>query len=300
MNRRQAIVLIAAALPSGAFANESPATDLGKHLTAIYSAWRNAMVRGDVSAWQRLTAPHRQMEVRNRLLSEKRPFPASVFKLPAPPPTLDGLKLIHVSQRGATAKAAWFGKVDFGVGGEPSQNVIVLSFVNSGGGWRYDKADFVNLAALPEVRRELAAGDLSYVEETPEFQASGTVPPTPPAIGPIQYIAKVYVFCPGREVQVQINGISRHRFANSKEAEVVIGGAKDGANTVSYSIKGLEGGTGKEALTIRVYLMSEIEGTQPLKAFEYQVEEGGQLKPAGGGSFNVDPATAAKLVPARR
>src|SRR5690606_11134635 len=123
-NRRQAIVLIAAALSSGAFANESPATDLGKHLTAIYSAWRNAMVRGDVSAWQRLTAPHRQMEVRNRLLSEKRPFPASVFKLPAPPPTLDGLKLIHVSQRGATAKAAWFGKVDFGFGGEPSQNVI--------------------------------------------------------------------------------------------------------------------------------------------------------------------------------
>lgn len=300
MNRRHALALIAAALPSGALAREAPASDLGRHLAAVYSSWRNAMTRGDVSAWQRITAPHRQIEVRNRLVSEKRPFPASIFRLPAPPPSLDGLKLIHVSQKGATAKAAWFGRIDFGVGGDPSENVIVLSFVNTAGAWRYDKADFVNLAALQEVRRELAAGDLSYVEETPDFQATGIVPPTPPAVPAVRFIAKVYVFCPGREVQVQINGISRHRFANAKEAEVVIGGAKDGLNTVSYAVKGLEGGTGKEALTIRIYLMSEIEGTQPIKAFEYQVEEGGLLKPAGNGNFTVDAATAAKLVPARR
>lgn len=274
---------------------QAPAPNIARSLVAVYTSWRAAIIGKDVPAWQRTTAPHRQAEIRNRLLSEKRPYPAGVFMLPSPPPSLDGLKMIHLSQRGATAKAAFFGKINFGVGGEPTDNILVLSFVNSGT-WRYDRADFVNLAALPEVRKEISAGDLKYVVETPDFQASGTVPATPPAVPAAKYIAKVYVFCPGREVQVQVNQFSRHRFANAKEAEIVLGGARDGVNTVTYTAKALEGGTGKEALAIRVYLMSEIAGTQPVKAFEYRVEEGGALTPFGNGTFNVDPETAAKLI----
>jgi hypothetical protein len=46
--------------------------------------------------------------------------------------------------------------------------------------------------------------------------------------------------------------------------------------------------------------MSEIEGTKPIKAYEYQVPEGGAVKALGKGTFEVDPATAAKLVSQRR
>jgi hypothetical protein len=291
--------LLSVLLLPGAALAQAPAANLGKSLVATYSNWRTAVIRKDVPAWQRTTAPHRQAEIRNRLLSEKRPFPAGVFDLPAPPPPLDGLKMIHLSQRGATAKAALFGKINFGVGGDPADNILVISFVHSGT-WRYDRADFINLAALPDVRKELQAGDLKYVAETPDFQATGVVPATPPAVPAAKYIAKVYVFCPGREVQVQVNQFSRHRFANAKEAEVVLGGAKDGANTVTYTVKGLEGGTGKEALAIRVYLMSENAGTQPIKAYEYRVNEGGALTPFGTGAFTVDAATAGKLLPRNR
>lgn len=283
------------ALPVACYSQE-PSAALGKALVSSYEGWRAAVIRKDASAWKRATAPHRQMEVRNRLVSEKRPFPGAVFDLPAPPPSLAGLKMIHLSQKAATAKAAFFGKINFGVEGEPTDNVMVLSFVNASGGWRYDRADFVNLAALPEVRKELAAGNLKYVAETPEFQASGSVPPTPPAVPAAKYIAKVYVFCPGREVQVQVNQFSRHRFANAKEAEVVLGGAADGVNSITYSAKALEGGTGKEAFAVRVYLMSQIAGTKPVMAYEYKVEEGGAIKPFGTGKFTVDPATAAKLI----
>lgn len=289
------VLIVALFLPGAALAQAPATADTGKALVATYSAWRTAMIRKDFPAWQRTTAQHRQVEIRNRIVSEKRPFPAAVFDVPAPPPALDGLKPIHLSRKGATAKAAYFGKINFGVGGDPTENVLVLSFVHSGT-WRYDRADFVSLVALPEVRAELAAGNLKYVAETPEFQATGTVPPTPPAVPPAKYIAKVYVFSPGREVQVQVNQFSRHRFANAKEAEIVLGGAKDGVNSVTYTAKGLEGATGKEALAVRVYLMSEIPGTQPIKAFEYLANEGEPVKPFGTGSFTVDPATAAKLV----
>jgi hypothetical protein len=292
------ITLVLAAMTATGFA-QVPAADTAKALVSTYAAWRTSIVNKDVNAWQRTTAPHRQAEIRNRIVSEKQAFPGAVFDLPAPPPTLEKLKMIHLSQKGATAKAAFFGPVNFGVEGVPTDNILVLSFVNSGG-WKYDRADFVNLAGLPDVRKELAANNLKYVEETPDFQASGAVPATPPAVGGAKYIAKVYVFCPGREVQVQVNQVSRHRFVNAKEAEVILGGALDGANSIAYTVKGLEGGTGKEAFTVRVYLMSEIPGTKPIKAYEYQVNEGGTIQPFGKGTFTVDAATAAKLLPPKR
>jgi len=205
------------------------------------------------------------------------------------------LKFLDAKQNGPTAKASYFGKIDFGIGGDPSDNLLVLSFVRGSGGWLYDRADFVNLTGLPEVRKELAAGDLKYLKETPEAQPSGEMPITPISANPAKYVAKVYVFCPGREVQLQVNKISRHRFANAKEAEVVIGGALDGPNEIQYSIKKLEGATGKEVMTIRVYLMSTVPGAKPVKTFEYQIAAGEAPKPYGTGTFVVDAATVAKV-----
>jgi hypothetical protein len=283
------IVCAATSLPALGQAPLQPA------LEASYRVWRDSMIRKDANAWQRATASHRKAEVRNRLVSERRIFPAAIFEIPAPPPPLEGLKFLEASSKGATAKASYFGRVDFGVGGEPTENLLVLSFVGEGGRWLYDRADFVNLEALPDVRAELRAGKLDYLKATPEAQPSGVVPPVPIAAPPAKTIAKVYVFCPGREVRVQINKISSHRFANAKEAEIVIGGARDGLNEVQFAVRPLEGGTGKEAMTVRVYLLSQVPGVQPIKAFEYQVEEGGVVKPVGTENFTVDAATLRKL-----
>jgi hypothetical protein len=283
-----AIFLCAAAVAEAA-------DELRPSLESSYNAWRDAIIRRDAATWQKATAAHRRMEVKNRIVSEKRLFPAAVFDLPAPPPSINGLKFLEARQNGPTAKVSYFGKIDFGVGGKPTDNLLVLSFVRGGAGWLYDRADFVNLAALPEVRKELAAGDLKYLKETPEARPSGVVPPTPIECRPAKYIAKAYVFCPGREVRVQVNKISQHRFANTKEAEIIIGGAVDGPNEVQFSVKKLDGGTGKEAMTVRVYLMSEVSGVKPVKVFEYQVPAGGIPKQYGTDTFTVDETVIAKL-----
>lgn len=284
MNRLICWILLMLTVLAGAQEELRPA------LEGSYNAWRNAVINKDARAWERATAEHRRMEVKNRILAEKRAFPATVFNLPTPPPSIAGLQFLEAKQNRSTAKASYFGKIDFGVGGTPTDNLIVLSFIRGGNGWLYDRADYVNLVALPEVRQELAKGDLRYLKETPEAQPSGIVPPTPIEMRPAKTIAKVYVFCPGREVQVQVNKFSRHRFANAKEAEIILGGALDGANEVQFSTKKLEGGTGKEAMAIRVYLMSEVEGVKPIKIFEYQVLEGGAVLPFGTKNFFVDAA----------
>jgi hypothetical protein len=284
------------ALGAALLANASAQEDsLRPTLEATYRVWRDAMVRKDVSAWQQITAAHRQVEVKNRLVSEKRAFPASLFDIPAQPPSLDGLKALQVTRNGPTAIAVYFGKIDFNVGGDPTENLLVISFDQEARGWRYDKADFVNLTGLADVRAELKKGDLQYLKQNPDFRPSGVIPPVPMEVQPAKTIAKVYVFAPGREVQVQINKVSRHRIANTREAEIILGGARDGSNEVQYAVRKLEGATGKEAMTIRVYLFSEVEGIKPVKVFEYQVAEGGAVKPSGTENFTVDAAVLAKL-----
>lgn len=277
--------------PGISMADEALRTNLEK----TYSVWRDSIMKKDFRIWQQVTAEHRQVEVKNRIVSEKLPFPASVFNLPAPPPLLSGLKFLTASQNGRTAKAAYFGKIDFGVGGEPSDNLLVLSFIQSGNRFLYDKADFVNLTVLPDVREELSTGDLTYLKGVPEAQPSGVVPTTPVAVQPATTIAKVYVFCPGREVEVLVNKVSRHKFINGKEAETVIGGARNGQNEVQYAIRKLEEGTGQEALTIRVYLLSEVAGVKPIKAFEYQIDEKGTPAPHGSANFDLNQDLLKKL-----
>ena len=88
-----------------------------------YNAWREAMIRRDASTWQKVTAEHRRIEVQNRIVAEKRAFPAAVFDLPTAPPALAGLQFLEAKQNGATAKASYFGKIDFGVGGKPTANL---------------------------------------------------------------------------------------------------------------------------------------------------------------------------------
>lgn len=270
--------------------------ELQAQLENVYGFWRNAMINRDYAAWEKSTAAYRQMTVKNRINSERRTFPQGVFALPAAPPALKGLKLVRLKRNGTTAKCVYFGKIDFSVGGAPTDNLLVVDFIKEQTGWKYDIAEFVSLIALPDVRAELGKGDLSYIEKTPEFAPSGKVPPVPMAVPMAKYISKVYVFCPGRLVDVTVNRISKHQFGNAKEAELVIGGLRDGKNEVSFSIKGVPGGKDTEAMTIRVYAFSQIDGVKPVKAFEYQVAEGQKVKGSDTMTFDVDAAVAAKIL----
>ena len=270
--------------------------NLRKDLEKSYQAWRLSMQTKNEINWRNATAMHRQIAVKNRLLSEKKKFPMAVFDIPALPPSLRGLKHLGTQRRGPTAKAYYFGKIDFGIGGNPAENLLVLSFVGAQGSWKYDQMEYVNLVAIPEVKAQLAKGDISYITKTPELMPSGQVPPTPVAVKEAQYIAKVYAYCPGREIQVQINQTSRHTFQDAQEAQLIIGGAKPGTNQIQYAIKNLIAEEFKDPMTLRVYLMSEVAGVKPVKIYEYQVGEGKKPVGFGKGTFVIDDAVRRRLL----
>jgi len=268
---------------------------LVSHLKQVYNGWRTAMIKKDSASWKRLTSTSRQVSVRNRIWSERRAFPSAVFSAPGTPPDINRLSAKRVRVQGQTAKAVYFGKVDFGVGGTPTDNVYVVSYVKEGTIWKYHEAEFVKLDVIPEVRKQLQVGNLAFVD-TPDFIPNGVIPTIPTAIrGPVKYIAKSYVFCPGREVNVTVNGSSSHLYQNTKRSDIVIGGARDGVNEMKFTIKDIPGGDPKAAITVRTYLMSEQQGVQPIKIAEYQISDGSKPKTSGVVKFNVTPEIAARL-----
>jgi hypothetical protein len=275
-------------------AQASVDAQLKTQLEGVYMQWRTAMIKKNYNLWAQYTATHRQVYIKNRIVSEKKSFPAWIFQVPASPPVLAGLKALSVSAKGGTATAVYFGKVNFGVGGNPTENILLLNFINERGRWKYDKAEFIRLTDLEDVRKKIKAGDLTYIQQK-DFQPTGIVPQMPIAVRATKYIAKVYAFCPGREVKMKVNKISDHRFQNTKMSEVVLGGGVDGLNEVQFATKSLEGSTGKEALCIRVYLMSTVKGVLPIKVFEYLVKEDGAVKKFGSANFLIDQAVVNKL-----
>jgi len=268
---------------------------LVSHLFKVYDSWREAMVTKNPKAWKQNTSTARIINVRNRIWSERRAFPQSVFDIPIAPPDIRKLKALRVRVNGETAKAIFFGKVDFGVGGQPTENVFVVSYVREQDRWKYHGGEYVKLDLIPAVKKQIQAGDYQYFDQD-DFQPEGEVPLIPKAVThPVLAIAKVYVFCPGREVSLKVNDFSEHLFQNDKRAEIVLGGARLGKNTIDYSIKELPGGDPKSPLTIRVYLMSQVPGTLPTKMVQYQVDDGGQPSDGGVLSFDFTAELADKL-----
>ena len=271
---------------------------LAKSLEDVYSYWRSAIIGVNHGAWKQVTASSRKAALQNRIMSEKGSWPDDVFRLPAAPPALTGLKLLRARSKGMTAKSVYFGKVDFGVGGDPTENLLVLSFLYEGRGWKYDTAEFVNLSNLKDVRDQIKSGDLAYVDGK-DFLPTGIKPAQPIVVPKAKYIAKVYTYCPGREVRVKVNKVSEHRFQDTQQSEVIIGGARDGVNELWYSIRDLPGYKGDDPMTVRVYLMSQIPGVKPIKVYQYQTKKGHKPRAKDSVIFNVDAATGAKILGSR-
>ena len=134
----------AAALLAPASAAPRPGdAKLRDDLDVAYNTWRLHLLRGNYDGWRATTSAYRQVKVRNLAVSEKRPFPASLFRQPMAPPALAPLMYVGSVVDGPTAAATYYGKVDLGLGQEPTDsNALVLLFTHENGKWKYDQARF--------------------------------------------------------------------------------------------------------------------------------------------------------------
>ena len=202
-------------------------------LEAVYEKWRSAMERGDLKAWEASVARYRQVETRNRIVSEKQPFPQALFDSGMQAPTLANLRAMDVLTRRVTASAIYWGKPDFGVEDPSSIRdvFLVLRFLKEDGAWRFDNVRIVRIGDNTDILYQIRNQDFSFLKGI-EFQPLDTVPRIQQPAKTPELMAEARVRCFGYESEIWVNGIQLMKIRNDLGKELVMGGVNRGQNMI--------------------------------------------------------------------
>lgn len=286
-----------AAAQKGAPTYLTPDQKVAKELVEdIYNTWRVSMQQGNVSAWTDVTSTSRRMRIRNTIVSQKGNFPTDFFRNQPKPPALEQFNFVGAiaGAGGSTLAATYVGMLQIG-DGKAEENAYVLQFINEKGAWTFDQANFFNLSKLPEVKKRLHAKDLSILKEQDGFRPYDTMPAAPAACKTPELIGKVFVDAPGREIEMRINGVSAHSFADERRADIISGGLRRGQNTISYTIR-TEEGKAHPAMAIGLFVMPETPGNHPVCVFDHILDETDTAK-GGSFTFTIDNGDIASMNP---
>lgn len=262
----------------------------------VYNTWRLSMIRGSEASWRSSTSAARQVKVRNLIVSQRGSFPRDFFSKLQEPPKLENFIYVGslVGCQGRTMASTYIGKLQLG-DAKAKENAYVLEFVFEGGKWKLDQSRFFDLSQLPDVRKRLHSRDLSVLKEQDGFQPYTTLPKIPPACKEPELIGKVFIDCPGRSIDMTINGVSAHEFDDERRADVISGGLKRGRNTISYTVRDREG-LKRPGLGIGIFVMPETPGNTPICVFDHLLDATDNTT-GGSFTFNIENAHIAAMNP---
>lgn len=264
----------------------------------VYNTWRLSIQRGDESTWRRYTGSSRQMRVRNLIISERGTFPRDFFRSAQSAPQLENFRYVGAlgGCGGKTLAATYIGKMQLGEGAPAHENAYVLLFVNEGGSWKLDQTRFFDLSRMPAVLKRLQAKDIQVLREQDGFHPYSALPAVPPACGTPQLVAKVFVDCPGRAIDMRINGVSLHEFDDERRADTISGGLRRGQNTITYTIRDSATGKDRPRMGIGLFVMPETPGAQPVCVFDHVLDATDSAR-GGSFTFSITPALLAAMNP---
>jgi len=223
-------------------------------LERAYENWRAAMSVGDFQKWEEATAFSRQIETRNRMLSQRLAFPQALFDGPIEAPSLGGLTALGVLNTGSTATSSYYGKISFGAseGVAVSDNILVLHFLKEDDRWKFDNLRIIRIGGDGEILLQIRNSDFSFLRNA-EFQPVKQLPPVAQPVEMPEYVAEVWVDSTSCETTITVNGNLTGKFTNVKTPELVIGGLHRGENTVTIETRRLPDTTIPPRLEIAIY-----------------------------------------------
>lgn len=238
-DRRRALILLASLGLTPAVRAQNPSTaNLRTELERTYLSWLQAMRRSDVTAFATHTSRYRQMCLRNEVVSLRQPWPAAVFKSIIQAPDLSRLTFIDATAYGDTARAVYFGRVDFALDLDAPvtpENPLIVRFLRENGAWKFDWIQYANLGSNEDARREARAGGRKWLE-TPEFELTGRYPEIPKACREPYQIAALSIRATSCRVTVDINqGTHVETVENNTGGRIITGGLQKGQNLITIT-----------------------------------------------------------------
>lgn len=264
---------------------------------SLYATWRLAIIRKDEGTWSRSTSTSRRMRVRNLVISERGVFPRDFFTSAQHAPMLENFRYVGAvgGCGGKTLAATFIGRMQLG-DDTPRESAFVLLMVNEGGKWKMDQTRFFDLSKLPDVLRRLRDKDLSVLREQDGFHPYAAMPAVPPPCPAPELIGKVFVDCPGREIDMRINNVSLHDFDNERRADVISGGLRRGVNTITYTIRDSAFERSHPSMGIGIFVMPETPGHHPVCVFDHILDANDAAK-GGTFTFVIRPEHIASMSP---
>ena len=246
----------------GSAQTAQPDNSIRVSLESAYTAWSESMAAADLGKWEATTAFSRQIETRNRIVSQKRPFPQALFDDPMEAPPLGGLISLGVLSTGETATSTYFGKANFGA--EPgvaiTDNLLVLHFLKEEGRWKFDNLRVVKIGNDGEILLQIRNRDLSFLQGE-EFQPAAQLPPVPQPVEMPAMVAEAWIDATGYEVKVTVNGHLTGAFSNVKASDLVMGGVRRGQNNIKIETRLLENPSGSSPnVEVAIYAAEDPAG----------------------------------------
>lgn len=238
----------------------------------LYQHWRNAMLQKDLNAWGRTVARYRQLETRNRIVSQKQPFPQSMFGDIAPP-SLRNLIFLTVLTRRDTASAVYFGKADFGIGdaSQIKNNLLVLRYLKEGGQWRFDNIRVVTLGNDTSILHDIRLQKFDFLKGE-EFQPLDSIPHIPQPVPSPEMMGEVWITSVGYETEIWVNGHRTGKITNSQGKELVMGGIRRGNNQIVLRVRKKDIGSAVPKFEAAIYAAEE-PGKPAKRIFHFKPTE---------------------------
>jgi hypothetical protein len=177
---------------------------------------------------------------------------------------------------GETAHLIYFGKIDLGLGDEPSaipENLLVLKYFKEKDGWKFDSTKFINLADNPEMRDSCQRGSPEFLKHPP-FNPPGKAPAVPKLCKEPEKVAALRIQCFGYEVLATVNDFDGTPVVDTAEQQLIIGGLRRGDNEVKLQIKTLPIPDGEERyLEVEAVLLTGEEKNPTVRVFDWVPKE---------------------------
>lgn len=241
-------------------------------LQRLYSAWKTAMARRDLTAWARYTSRARQMMVRNSIVSQRREWPRSLFSLAMMPPEIRGLKLAGSQQLGAQARLVYYGRIDFELDDPrvPPDAILVLDFVHDPDGWKFFASRYFNFRDYPQEAALVAQGNLSFLDQ-PETRLTGQAPPVPPPCPQPQYVGQIYVASFGYTTRLQLGEYHRDLISGRATTEIISGGLRRGTTPLAVTVAPLaQVAEADRLLEISIFVQTSHLQTKSARVFHWK------------------------------
>lgn len=273
LTRRHTFTIFAALAAGQCPAQSAQGPSLRAELERAYASWLQAMRSRDAAAFAAATSRYRQMSLRNETVSLRQQWPAAVFKGSLQAPDISRLAFIDATAIGDTARAVYFGRVDFALNaGITPENPIVIRFLREGGAWKFDWIQYVNLQTDDATRREIKSGGRRFLENE-DFRLTGTYPAVPkPCREPYQ-IAALQILATSCRVTVDVNrGAHNETVNNNAGGRIITGGLQKGYNQIRITPVAIPGAKIPPRLEITVLTRRESH-TPAVKLWSWKPPE---------------------------